>query len=175
MSFLMINSPIHKNPKEEYGEVLPPIGLWYICTNLQNNGIKVELLDSLASKKSLDEIISYINDGDFSYVGLNIFSTNHTLVQEIVCRVKRSVSFVIGWPFAKSNAQDIITWDTDNEIIIVIGEGDIIVNDIVQWHIKEKPIYEAWNSKNWTTRSTYYYLQMMYLWLCILWSSCFFK
>jgi hypothetical protein len=63
---------------------------------LQNNGIKVELLDSLASKKSLDEIISYINDGDFSYVGLNIFSTNHTLVQEIVCRVKRSVSFVIG-------------------------------------------------------------------------------
>lgn len=147
MTFLMINSPLFRNPQEQYDEVLPPIWLWYICTNLKDNWFNVELFDAVAWKKPLDEIIDYIEHWNFSNVWLNIFSTNHKLVEEIVTRVSRKVTFFIWWAFTKSNYSDIANWNTHNDINVVIWEADTIVSSIILWDMDESPIFQNWNKK----------------------------
>ena len=114
MSILIINSPLYREPWNNYDEVLPPIWLWYLCTNLKKNWFSVELFDAVAWKKPLNEIIDYIEHWNFSHVGLNIFSTNHRLVEEIVTRVSKKIIFVIWWAFTKSNYQDIVTINLQN-------------------------------------------------------------
>lgn len=107
MSFLMVNSPLYRDPAEEYDEVLPPIWLGYICTDLKNNGVQVELLDAVAGKVPLKEIVSHIIEWGFTHVWLNVFSTNSELVKEIVSQVPKSVDIIIWWAFAKTNYSEI--------------------------------------------------------------------
>lgn len=147
MNFLMINSPLYREPWEQYDEVLPPIWLWYICTDLKNKWVDVELFDAVAWKISLEQIVNYIENWNFNNVWLNIFSTNHQLVQEIVTRISKKITFFIGWAFTKTNAQDIINWNTNNEINVIIWEADKIVFDILSWTLLEDPIYRNWNKK----------------------------
>ena len=147
MKTLIINSPLYENPENKYEEVLPPIWLWYICSNLKENWFSVELLDAVAWKIPLDEIIDYIEHWNFSHVWLNIFSTNCQLVKRIVTSVSREVSFILWGAFTKSNANDIINWETKNNLNIVIWEGDFIVKDIVSWNLNEQPIVQDWNKR----------------------------
>lgn len=147
MGILIINSPLYREPWNNYDEVLPPIWLWYLCTNLKQNWFSVELFDAVASKTPLDKIIDYIEHWNFSHVWLNIFSTNHRLVEEIVTRVSKNITFLIWWAFTKSNYQDITNWKTNNEINVVIWEADIITSAIVSWKVEEKPIIQDGNKK----------------------------
>lgn len=147
MKFLMINSPLYRDPKEYYDDVLPPIWLWYMCTNLKKKWIPVELFDSLAWKVPLEKIIDYIEYWDYTHVWLNIFSTNKWLVENIVSRVSKEITFLIWWSFTKSSAKDIVEWNTKNQIEIIIGEWDTIVWDIVTESIQEKPIFETENRR----------------------------
>lgn len=147
MNVLLINSPLYKNPSEEYDEILPPLWLWYIWTRLKERWFNVEILDAIWSKLSLEEIIQYIDNGNFKHVWLNIFSTNHKLVEEIVIKTSKEISFLIWWAFTKSNYQDIIRRKTKNAITVVLWEGDYITWDIISWFIKEPPIAQLWNKK----------------------------
>lgn len=142
----MINSPLHRNPSDHYDEVLPPIWLWYICTNLKENGFNVQLFDAVAWKISIDQLIDYIEHWNFSYVWLNIFSTNHELVKEIITKVSSRVTFLIWWAFIKNNFESVLKWSTNNKIIAIIWEADTIVADILKWNIQEMPIATIWNN-----------------------------
>lgn len=147
MKVLIINSPLYREPWNNYDEVLPPIWLWYLCTNLKKNGFNVELFDAVAWKISLDRIVDYIEYWNFSHIWVNIFSTNHRLVEEIVMKVSKKVIFIIWWAFTKSNYKDIIHWKVQNEINIVIWEADTIISAIVSWKIQESPIIQDGNKK----------------------------
>lgn len=147
MKFLMINSPLFRNPQDQYDEVLPPIGLWYICTNLKENWFSVELFDAVAWKIPLNKIIDYIEHWNFSNVWLNIFSTNHKLVEEIVTSVSKKVTFFIWGAFTKSNYLDIANRETHNDINVVIWEADTIVSSIILWNINQPPIVNNWNKR----------------------------
>lgn len=60
---LIINSPIFKYKLETYDEdSLPPIGLGYIATGLQNSGITVDLLDAFANNTPISEILDIIKN-----------------------------------------------------------------------------------------------------------------
>lgn len=147
MSFLMINSPLYRDPAEEYDEVLPPIWLGYICTDLKNNGIDVELLDAVAWKISLNKIIEHIVNWGFTYVGLNVFSTNSELVKELIKSVPSKVEFIIWWAFTKTNYAEILNWESNWNITVVVGEADTIVSDIVKWEVRESPLLEMLDNK----------------------------
>lgn len=141
MKVLLVNSPIHRE-SQDYDDTLPPLGLWYIATNLKKQGIDVEILDTISKKLSFKDIVNQIESGDFSHVWLNVFSTNHQLVKELVESVSsKEVVFLLWWPYLKTEAIVASKWKTANDLFLVIWEGDFIVSDIVNDSVKESPVF----------------------------------
>lgn len=95
-SVLLINTPLSEFPQRESEESLPPLGLGYIATGLRKKKIHTELLDALAEHKSIQEIITQIEEQDYTHVGMNIFSTNAHLVKKIMQSIKRELIFILG-------------------------------------------------------------------------------
>jgi radical SAM superfamily enzyme YgiQ (UPF0313 family) len=140
--FLLINSPLFKIAEENYDEdSLPPIGLGYIATNLQKSDIECELIDCISENISSKEIINIINNKKPKFIGLNIFTTNMELVKEIIESIKFKTNIFIGGQAVLSLQEYIKNFSTKNQIIMIIGDADFIVSDIVLNKNKEDPIY----------------------------------
>ena len=140
MKVLIINSPLFKERNPLYDEdSLPPIGLGYIATHLQDNGIEVQLIDAVDQRISLADLIATIEYLKPEFLALNIFTTNRHLVQELVEAAVCDTHFIIGGLSTKELYKDIKTWKTKNKIDVVIGDGEFITLDIVNDTLKEDP------------------------------------
>lgn len=140
--FLLINSPLFEITDKNYDEdSLPPIGLGYIATNLQKNNIECELIDCISENISSKEIIKIIYDKKPEFIGFNIFTTNMELVRKIVESIKFKTNIFIGGQAVLSLQKYIKSFSTKNQIIMIIGDADFIVSDIILNKIKENPIY----------------------------------
>ena len=83
--FILINSPIFWDSTKENEQYLSPLGLGYIATYLEKtNDIDVEIVDCVKDRKSVQDIISYIDKTKPDFVGINIFTQNYELVKNIV-------------------------------------------------------------------------------------------
>lgn len=144
--FLLINSPLFKIADQNYDEdSLPPIGLGYIATNLLNNGIECELIDCILENLSIIEILNIINDKKPQFIGFNIFTTNMEIVKEIIESIKFKIDIFVGGQAVLPLYEYITNFSTNNKIIMIIGDADFIVSDIVSNKIKEDPIYSIDN------------------------------
>lgn len=145
---ILINSPLFKDGfgyDEE--DSLPPIGLGLIATHLRNNDIDVEIIDSIANKISLSELKQTILCLKPEFIGINIFTTNYELVKELVESIDFDTHFLIGGQSTKSLYTKIVDWKTQNNIDVVIGDGEYLTLDIVLKDIKESPIQEILNRR----------------------------
>jgi radical SAM superfamily enzyme YgiQ (UPF0313 family) len=130
---LIINSPLFQDTIEGYDEdSLPPLGLGYIATNLQSNGMTVEIIDTVEENVRLDALVKTIEQKRPSFVALNVFTTNVHLVREILESVAVETHFILGSLATKSLYQEILGWHVRNPLDVVIGEGDYAVSAIVQ-------------------------------------------
>ena len=146
MKVVVINSPLFKDRNPLYDEdSLPPIGLGYIATHLQANGIDVDLIDAVYEKIPLADLIAYLNYIKPEFVAANVFTTNYDLVKELFESVKFSAHFIIGGLSTKELHKKIVTWETNNLVDVVIGDGELITLDIVNDHLKERPIISQGN------------------------------
>jgi len=146
MKVLIINTPLFKKFSESYDEdSLPPYGLGYIATNLQLSNINVELIDAINQKINIEELISKIEIIKPDFLALNIFTTNYELVKELTISLKIKTHIIIGGLATKSLYANIILWNTENHIDIVIGDGELITVDIIKQNIREKSYYEDEN------------------------------
>ncbi len=138
---VLVNSPIYKdNNTEATNEYLPPFGLGYIASDLEGNGIEVTVLDTIQKGMNLDEICCELHKIKPEVIGVNVFSINIDIVRSIVESYQYNCRFIIGGQCAKHVYKDIIAWNTKNEIIVVIGEGDYITSDIILDTVSEKPM-----------------------------------
>jgi len=145
---MLINSPLFRNKISGYSEdSLPPLGLGYIATELQKKEIDVNLIDSVSNNIPLDELISLIESEKPEFTGLNIFSTNFELVKEIVEKVKINTHFLIGGQITKSTYEKITNFNCNNNIDIIIGDGENITPDIILNNLKENPTYSINNKR----------------------------
>ncbi|MBU4480080.1 radical SAM protein [Patescibacteria group bacterium] len=145
---IVINSPLFYEKKEEFDEnVLPPIGLGYILTNLKNNKISCYLVDAVYNNISVFDLASMINQSDAKFMAINIFSTNLFLVKDLIEKIEKEITIIIGGLATKYLYQEIFSWKTENEIIAVIGDGELILVDIVKDKLQEEPIYEKTHRK----------------------------
>lgn len=141
MKVIVINSPLFKEKNLLYDEdSLPPIGLGYIATHLQDNGIDVDLIDAVYEKLPLRDLISYLNYLKPEFVAANIFTTNYDLVQELFESLKFSAHFIIGGLSTKELHKSIVGWKTNNLVDIVIGDGELITLDIVNDRLQQEPM-----------------------------------
>lgn len=146
---LIINSPLFREKNPLYDEdSLPPIGLGYIATILQKNGIEVELIDAVFENIPLSELVDSIKTKRPDFVAINIFTTNFEIVKDLVENIDiNSTRFIIGGLSTRTLYEDISSWKTKNHIDIVFGDGEFITYDIVTNCIKEKPFYSTHNRR----------------------------
>jgi len=123
MKVLLINSPLFKYAPKHFDEdSLPPIGLGYIASYLQKENISVDLLDCEAQKMSLSKLRNKINRVKPDILATNIFSTNYLIVKDLIESLKFKTDVIIGGLSTKSLHNQILGWDTSNQIDIVIGD-----------------------------------------------------
>lgn len=159
MKVVIINSPLFKDRNPLYDEdSLPPIGLGYIATYLQNKGIEVELIDAVYSKIPLQELIDSITKSKPDFIAANIFTTNYHLVKEFFESLKFKSHFIIGGLSTKGLHKEIIGWKVSNPLDVVIGDGELISLAIVNGDVQEDPIFSHANFNVYKvdSRSAYY-------------------
>ncbi len=143
MKVLLVNTPLFRKGNKSFDEdSISPLGLGYIATYLKENNVEVEVIDAVQSRMSIEELISVVIEKKPAFLGLNIFSTNYLLVKELVESLGVSTHIIIGGLSTKSLYKMIISWETDNQIDIVIGDGEMITLDIVHDEVKEKPMIQ---------------------------------
>lgn len=148
MKVIIINSPLFKDKNDLYDEdSLPPIGLGYIATILQNNGIDVKLIDAVHQRIPLNDLIDTLNAVKPDFLATNIFTTNYDLVKGIAEGINFTTHFIVGGLSTKQLYKDIVTWQTSNSIDIVTGDGELITLDIVLNQLKEPPFFVQENRR----------------------------
>ncbi|MCI8410679.1 MAG: B12-binding domain-containing radical SAM protein [Lachnospiraceae bacterium] len=129
--FMLINSPIFWDSTKEKEQYLSPLGLGYIATYLEKDNIDVEVVDCVKERKSVSDIVSYINKIQPDYIGINIFTQNFDMVKYIVENVNIKCECFIGGQVVKSIYHEILHWKVKNILNIIIGEGEFIIPKIV--------------------------------------------
>ena len=138
--FILINSPIFWDSTKENEQYLSPLGLGYIATYLEKiNDIDVEIVDCVKDRKSVQDIISYIDKTKPDFVGINIFTQNYELVKNIVESIHVNCKCFIGGQAVKSIYRKILNWNVFNTLNIIIGEGEFIIPQIVSENCSQEP------------------------------------
>lgn len=65
------------------------------------------------------------------YIGINIFTQNYEMVKFIIESIEIPCDCFIGGQAVKSIYFDILQWDTQNRLNIIIGEGEFIIPALV--------------------------------------------
>lgn len=147
MNFLLLNSPIYRNHTKISEDYLPPLGLAYIATHLNNSGVNTVIVDCVSERFGVAEILELIETKRPDFVGFNIFTQNYEIVKEVLESCSIITTFIIGGQFTKFAFNEIVQWQTKNNIWVVIGESELVLPAIVAGEYKERPLYNAGSKK----------------------------
>lgn len=136
---ILFNSPIFWNSTEEQEQYISPLGLGYIATYLNINGISVKIIDCVKERMAVSDIIKYINDNKPDYIGINVFTQNYDMVKTIMENVLVDCECFIGGQVVKCIYHDILDWNISNKLNIIIGEGELIIPALVLGNCTQKP------------------------------------
>lgn len=125
--FLLLNSPIFWDSTKEDEQYLSPLGLGYIATYLDKAGVEVEVIDCVKERMSAEKIVDLITTRNPDFWGMNVFTQNCAIVKYIFEKVKSTGDAFIGGQAVKNIYKDILTWDVDGRMNIIIGEGEFIL------------------------------------------------
>ena len=137
--FILLNSPIYEETSNEKEEYLPPLGLGYIATYLGKEKIDAEIIDCVTERMSKEEVIKFINNSSSDYISINIFTQNYKIVEEIIESISIKSEIFIGGQVVKSIYQDILKWNVENKLNIIIGEGELIIPQLVLGNCEQEP------------------------------------
>lgn len=140
--FILFNSPIFWDATKEKEQYLSPLGLGYIATYLEKAGIDVTIVDCVKERKSVNDIVDFINKTHTDYIGINIFTQNYEMVKYIIESITITCDCFIGGQVVKSIYLDILRWNTQNRLNIIIGEGEFIIPELVSGRCKQIPEQE---------------------------------
>ena len=136
---IILNSPLYEEinskNKEDY---LPPLGLGIIFSAIEKK-FRVSFVDSIAENLSVDLVIALLEKEKPDFVCINIFTTNYNLVKQIVEKTPIRLNWIIGGISTKSLHTEIFNWITENQIDIVYGDGEGIVESIINSTISQEP------------------------------------
>lgn len=137
---LLFNSPIYRNPSDGKEEYLPPLGLGYIATHLNESGIATTLIDCVKNRLGINDIFEILRREKPDYFGINIFTQNYEIVREIIENCPIRTSIIIGGQVVKCIYRDILQWNVSNKLMIIIGEGELIIPALIHRTCAELPV-----------------------------------
>ena len=148
MLVILINSPLYRTPSSDPDDYLPPLGLGYIATAInETTQNKAIILDAVHERLGINDIVRRIDSLQPDYVGINVFSPNYELVREIAEKVDPRIGLFIGGPATKSLYMQILEWETACKVNIIIGEGERIIPSIINGSCAQEPCIERENKR----------------------------
>lgn len=149
MKVVLINSPIYDHFETEMAgnEYLPPFGLGYLATKIKEENWDVTILDTIQLGLNINQILKRLHEIEPDIIGINIFSVNISIVKSIVESYNAKAKFIIGGQCTKFIYKEIIKWDTINDLVVIIGEGDLIISDVITDRVSESPLCESTGRK----------------------------
>lgn len=141
MMCLLLNSPIYWESSSVDEDYLPPIGLGYIATHLQDSGINVELIDCVKLHLGVIDIIHLIDEKSPDYIGINIFTQNYEFVKYILENCNKTSTIFIGGQVVKHIYKEIFDWKVANKLVLIIGEGELILPSLINNTCQDQPFY----------------------------------
>ena len=147
MKCLLLNSPIYRDRSDAIEDYLPPLGLGYIATHLNDSGINAEIIDCVKERYGVNEIFDLLSRQMPEFIGINIFTQNYDTVKEIIENCPISATIIIGGQVVKFIYNEILGWSVQNSLIIVIGEGELLLPAIINGNFVEAPIFEDENKR----------------------------
>lgn len=145
MNCLLLNSPIYRESSEAQEDYLPPLGLGYIATHLSASGIDAEIIDCVKERYGVREIFTLLQTRRPDVIGINIFTQNFEIVKDILENCPIEATIIIGGQVVKCIYTEIIQWNVENQLIIIIGEGELILPSILNGECSEDPVYSTLN------------------------------
>jgi radical SAM superfamily enzyme YgiQ (UPF0313 family) len=140
VKFLLLNSPIYRERSNAVEDYLQPLGLAYITTHLLEAGIDACIVDCVKERYGVKEIFDVLRKQKPDFIGINVFTQNCETVKEIIENCPINATLVIGGQVVKCIYNEILHWNAQNPMVIVIGEGELIMPAIVSGNCVEKPI-----------------------------------
>src|SRR3989339_695890 len=129
---LLVNTPIARTrPIADPDESVPPIGIGYIYTQLSRSGYQCQFVDANVGSMLPQDIVRLINEADAEYVGLNVFSSNLTIIRHIVESAEPRKKLLLGGPAVRFLVPEIKQWNPSGTITVVVGESELILPDIL--------------------------------------------
>lgn len=107
----------------------PPMGLCYIASMLEKEGIDVEILDANVCNLSPQEICDYAIKIKADIVGVSILTPVHNSAVKIAQSLPKEMISVAGGPHASSLPKELLD---DGFDIVVRGEGELIMLEVAQ-------------------------------------------
>ena len=141
LEVLVINSPLFREHNPLYDEdSLPPIGLGYIATALECAGISVALVDAVAERIGLEQLIQRVTALRPRVLAINVFTTNYELVRDFVERVSGVCRHVVvGGLSTRTLYPQIFRWKFDDQLDVVLGDGERLIVPLVTNTLEELP------------------------------------
>ncbi|MBO1264871.1 radical SAM protein [Proteiniclasticum sp. SCR006] len=145
MKVVLINSPIYDRLEIESAgnEYLPPFGLGYLATKIQEKNWDVTILDTIQLGLNVTQVVQRLYEMEPDIIAINIFSVNIPVVRSILESYQSKAKFIVGGQCTNFIYNEIIKWNTNNELAVIIGEGDLIICDVIEDVVSEPPVYES--------------------------------
>lgn len=144
--FILLNSPIFGESGKEKEDYISPLGLGYIATYLEMAEIDVELVDCVKERMTEKDVITFVNKRKPDFIGINIFTPNYHIVKNIIENIRIDCVCFIGGQVVSSIYHEILQWNVAGRLNIIIGEGELIIPQIVLDQCEQLPEVQS-NSK----------------------------
>ncbi|WP_395108859.1 B12-binding domain-containing radical SAM protein, partial [Actinomadura sp. SCN-SB] len=134
LDLLLVNSPIHDYSRypRYVSSYSTPVGLLYVATAAREAGFAVAVLDAEERQLTPAEIAAEIERREPRVAGLNAFSVNLAIAEEIADRVAPSIEIVAGGPHVSSMPPGHFAKRLNRARILVRGDGERTIVDILR-------------------------------------------
>ncbi|MHA1336650.1 MAG: B12-binding domain-containing radical SAM protein [Promethearchaeota archaeon] len=135
MRVLLINPYIIPNTlfygfMKKIGSNLPPLGLAYLASYLEENNHIVKIIDNKIEKYDLKTLLRIIDKFEPDIIGINSITTHllHTIyTAKFLKKNLKNIKIVVGGPHASAKPIELLNFCKEIDYIIV-GEGEIGLN-----------------------------------------------
>lgn len=141
LDILLINLPINTWYKEKMIEKnsMPPLGILYIATYLQNNGFKVKVIDFSVEIIKLDEFKEMLVELNPKIIGMSTYNETWE-AQKTLCKIIKNINpnilIISGGAFATFCYEDILNQSLTD--YIVRGEGEDTFLNLCKYIFSDK-------------------------------------
>lgn len=107
----------------------PPLGLAYIAAVLEENDIKVEIIDANVLDLSPSQVVDYAVDFHASIVGVSMLTPAHNYGVSVAQRLPDDILSVAGGPHTTGIPKELLK---DGFDVVVRGEGELTMLELAQ-------------------------------------------